>query len=77
MLSLYTLLVCTLGQKLEEEEPVMDYEQAMKEVSVNDLGEGILGGRRIFCSVIIVLLRFTIFENATKTTERTSGRERR
>lgn len=28
------------GQKIEEEEPVMDYEQAMKEISVNDLGEG-------------------------------------
>ena len=24
----------------EEEEPVMDYEEAMKEISVNDLGDG-------------------------------------
>ena len=28
------------GQVVEEEEPVMDYEDAMKEISVNDLGDG-------------------------------------
>ena len=65
------------GASFDEEEPVMNYEQAMKEISVNELAQGGSCYKIAYNYFLIIIIRSNLFKNAREVDGEASSRERR